>query len=380
VADWKVPLSDLSYGPAEQAAVERVLASRWISTGPEVAALERDFAAACDVEHAVAVSSATAALHLAFLALRLGPGDEVVQPALNFVATANMTRAVGATPVFADIAALESPVITRDTVQPLLTSQTKAVVVMHYGGVPALSAELRQLCAERDLALIEDAAHAVGTVYGTDAGPDLAGRRVGGGADIGCFSFFSNKNLATGEGGMLTTNDPAVAEHARKQRSHGMTTMSWDRYSGHATRYDVPESGYNYRLDDLRAALGRTQLSALQDNNAARRAHQHRYLQALAVLDGWATPFGDDRPTAAHLMVVIAPSAEIRDRAVQSLHNAGIQTSLHYPSITSFGAFGDVVASVPRTVEFAERAITLPLYPAMPADVPEQVVRILQQL
>ena len=362
-----MPLSDLTFGASEREAVLRVLESRWISTGPEVAAFESEFAASCDVAHAVAVSSATAALHLSLIAIGTTAGDEIVQPALNFVATANMTRAVNAAPVFADIASLDEPVITAETVKPLLTERTRAIVVMHYGGAPAVTAELLDLCHDRGIVLLEDAAHAVGAVYGPAAPPILQRRAVGGAGVMACFSFFSNKNLATGEGGMITTNDDDLAARVRLLRSHGMTTMSWDRFSGHARSYDVPVVGFNYRMDDLRAALGRTQLAALMQNNTARRALRSAYVEALGDLKGWTVPNADpERAGAAHLMVVVAPDADTRNRAVEKLTAAGVQTSLHYPSVTSFRAYADRAAQVPCTLEFASRAITLPLWPGLP--------------
>ena len=358
---WRHPLSDLDFGDGEREAVDRVLSSGWLSMGPEVAAFEQEFAAAIGVQHAIALSSATAALHLSLLTVA-GAGDEVVQPALNFVACANVTRAVGAVPVFADIASPYDPTIDAATVKPLLTDRTRAVVAMHYGGTPARVGELRGLCRERDIPLIEDACHAVGATYGS-AAPGAEATRVGALADLACFSFFSNKNLATGEGGMVTTNDDALASRLRLLRSHGMTTLTWDRHVGHAQSYDVVESGLNYRMDELRAALGRAQLRTLDERNRVRARAQDRYRARLGGLDRWTVLYADDdRPTSSHLCVALAPDRQARDAASAALRDAGIQTSIHYPPVTGFTAFADTVADVPVTEEFAQRTLSLPMH------------------
>jgi dTDP-4-amino-4,6-dideoxygalactose transaminase len=365
MTEWRVPLSDLAFGDEELAAVQRVLQRGWISTGPETGAFEQEFASKVGTSYAIAVSSGTAALHLALLAAGVGPGDEVIQPALNFVSAANMTLAVGAAPVFADIEDLDRPVVAVDEVLKAMTDQTKAIIVMYYGGTAAGAAELRAVADARNVALIEDACHAVGADYGP--GP-LEGQSVGSAGTLSCFSFFSNKNMATAEGGMVATKDPTLADQVRRARSHGMTTLSWDRFSGHASSYDVLGTGFNYRLDDLRSALGRAQLAKLEANNARRRVLRDAYLAAIAADGHWRSPFSTatGRMTSAHLMVALAPTTGARDAARQRLHEAGIQTSFHYPTITDFGAFrGSRRGSLARTAEFSRRAITLPLFPGL---------------
>ena len=201
---WRIPLSDLDYGPREQAAVRRVLRSRWLSMGPEVAAFEKEFAAFVGVKHAIAVANATAGLHLAYLALGLGPGDEIIQPAVNFVAAANMTVATGARPIFGDIIGLAEPTLDPAEIERRLTRRTRAVIVMHYGGHLCRMEEISALCRRHRLILIEDACH--GHFGAVDFSSRPPGRKVGSLGDIGCFSFSGNKNLATGEGGMVTTD------------------------------------------------------------------------------------------------------------------------------------------------------------------------------
>jgi dTDP-4-amino-4,6-dideoxygalactose transaminase len=364
---WNIPLSDLDYGQEEMDAVARVLRSKWLSMGPEVESFEAEFAAMQGVNYALAVSSATAGLHLAYLAAEIGPGDEVIQPALNFVAAANMTVACGATPIFADIISLAEPTIAPANVADLITPQTKAVVVMHYGGNLCRMAELLTLCRERNLSLIEDACHAVGARYHDGLGRPPHETMAGSIGEIGTFSFFANKNLVTGEGGMIVTNREDLATRARLLRSHGMTSLTWDRHRGHASTYAVISHGYNYRLDELHAALGRVQLKKLSGNNERRGKLLHCYKNAIDSMPGWIMPFGESiDASAGHLMVTVAPTPEVRDQAVTRLRTSGVQSSLHYPCIGDFEAFAKRTNQpLSITREFVSRAITLPLYPTM---------------
>jgi len=372
-----IPLSDLDYGPDEEAAVLRVLRGKWLSMGPEVRAFESEMSDFLGVKHAFAVSSGTAALHLAYLALGIGAGDEVIQPAINFVAAANVTVAVGATPLFADIVGLDEPTIDPEAVERLISPRTRAVVVMHYAGYPGRLAQLTEICARHRLALVEDACHAVGARYLDPSGRLPHGAQAGTVGDVGCFSFFSNKNMAMGEGGLIVTNRDDLAERLRLLRSHGMTSLTWDRHRGHAVGYDVVAHGYNYRLDELHAALGRCQLRKLSENNNRRRQLGAIYRQALAALVGWIVPFADyPGESACHLSVVVAPDTETRDCAVRHLREVGIQTSLHYPCVPGFSAFHRFRSDgIDRCQAFASRAITLPLFPTMTLDQVEETCR-----
>jgi dTDP-4-amino-4,6-dideoxygalactose transaminase len=380
LVEWAIPLSDLDYDSEETVAVQRVVASKWLSMGAEVQAFEREFAAMHQARHALAVANASAGLHLAFLALGLGRGDEIIQPALNFVAAANMTKAVGATPIFADIIDLNEPTIDPEHVERLTTARTKAVVVMHYGGNLCRVKELVDVCRARGLVLIEDACHAVGTWYQRWDQQPPHGAMAGSIGDVSAFSFFSNKNIATGEGGMVVTNRDDVAERVRLLRSHGMNSLTWDRHKGHASSYDVVVNGYNYRLDELHAALGRTQLAKLVRNNERRRRLLEVYRDGLQSLSGWSMPFADsiDR-SSGHLMVVVAHTPELRCTALNRLREARIQSSLHYPCISDFSAFQNGRSSkVPLTQQFTQRAITLPLFPNMSVDQVTQIVACLR--
>lgn len=367
MSEWRIPLSDLDYDMAEEEAVLRVLRSKWLSMGAEVEAFEREFASSVGSKYAIAVTNGTAALQLAFLALGIGPGDEVIQPAINFVAAANMTVATGASPVFADILGIDEPTIEPAEISRRITTHTKAVVVMHYAGYLSRMSTISEICRNQGLALIEDACHAVGAQYLDPEHKSPNGKMAGNLGDIGCFSFFSNKNMAVGEGGMVTTNHESLAQTIRLLRSHGMTTLTWDRHQGHADTYDVQLNGLNCRLDEIHAALGRTQLQKLQKNNERRKQLVSNYKRQLSGLDGWVFPFANYQGSSSyHLAVLVAPDGDHRSRVTRALKEARIQTSLHYPYIPSFKAFKEIPAdSLERSKEYAQRAITLPLFPGM---------------
>jgi dTDP-4-amino-4,6-dideoxygalactose transaminase len=382
LTDWRIPLSDLDYGSEEASAVQRVIASKWLSMGQEVQAFEQEFAKMQGAKYALAVSSATAGLHLALLALGVTQSDEVIQPALNFVAAANMTIALGATPIFADICGLDEPTIDPREVERLISHRTKVVVVMHYGGSLCRMRELKELCTKRGIAMVEDACHAVGVAYHDLQNRPPAGVMAGSIGEIGAFSFFANKNIASGEGGMVVTDRADLAERVRLSRSHGMTSLTWDRHKGHAASYDVANPGYNYRLDELHAALGRVQLAKLARNNQRRRNLLASYREAAQSLAGWTMPFADAIEfSSGHLMVLVAPDPRVKQRAFEALRRHGIQSSLHYPCIADFTGFeGRSEETLKLTREFTRRAITLPLYPDLNPELIGDIVGMLRSV
>ena len=367
--DWQIPLADIGFGPEETEAVVKVLEGRWLTMGAVTQAFEQEVAAYVGVRHALAVANGTAALHLACLAAGLGMGDEVIVPALTFVATANAIRYVGATPVFADIESEQNLCLSLPAIQSSLTEKTKAIMVMHYGGYACDMPAICSFAKEHGLVVIEDAAHAIGS--------ELHGRKLGTWGEIGCFSFFSNKNLTTGEGGMLITNDDSIAEQLRTMRSHGMTAMTWDRHKGHAWSYDVVTLGYNYRIDEIRSAIGRVQLRKLEKNNATRRFLIAMYRKHLGELvPQVSVPFKDFRGiSAAHLFPILLPQGVNRFRFMEQMKSRGIQTSIHYPPIHHFQAYEQWrSASLPMTESVAAREVTLPLFPAMSEEDVRKVV------
>jgi dTDP-4-amino-4,6-dideoxygalactose transaminase len=356
--EWKVPLADVEIGEPEIDAVAGVYRSGWLSMGPRTEELEARFCEYTGAEHSLAVTNGTAALHLICLAAGLGPGDEVVVPSLTFVATASAIRYTGAAPVFADIAGLDRPWISADATRAAIGPRTKAIMNMTYGGHPGESAELAELAAERGLILLEDAAHGLGG--------NLGERHLGTFGKAGAFSFFSNKNLPVGEGGMVVTDDEDVAARLKLLRSHGMTSLTWDRHRGHASGYDVVELGFNYRIDEARAALATARLARLDADNELRAAAAETYRNGLGELHGVtpAMPPVSGGRSAHHLFTVLVDESIDRDAVRAELAEQGIQTSLHYPPIHRFTAY-DVDVDLPLTEAYAARAITLPLFPTI---------------
>jgi dTDP-4-amino-4,6-dideoxygalactose transaminase len=358
---WAVPLADVLVDDELRAAVDEVITSGWWSMGPKVLEFEEAFAEFCSVRHALAVANGTAALHLALLAAGCGPGDEVVLPSLNFVAAANAIAHTGATPVFCDIRGPDDLNLDPADLEAALGPRTKAVVVLHYGGFPCDMQAVGELAEERGFLVIEDAAHAPGATW--------RGRPCGALGLVGCFSFFSNKNLPVGEGGMIVTDDDDLADRLRLLRSHGMTTLTWERHRGHASSYDVVAQGFNYRLDELRAAMGLVQLRRLPDENARRGTISARYRERLDGVNGITMPFGkleEGTTSAHHLAVALLPEGR-RDDFRAALSERRIQTSVHYPPIHLFSQYTELGSRrpLPRTEAVAARVVTLPLYAHM---------------
>jgi len=373
MAKYSIPLFDVNFGDDEAEAVRDTVRSGWISMGPKVAEFEARFAAELGVKHAIAVNSCTAALHLA-IAMLVEEGDEVIVPSMTFVATANAVRYAGARPVFADITSLDDLSVDPLDVSKKITLRTKAIVPMHFAGFACDMKALRQLAAEHSLHIVEDAAHAPCS--------DYEGKRCGTLGDIGCFSFHSNKNITCAEGGMLVTDNDAYAARARLMRSHGMTTVSYDRAGGHATSYDVVELGYNYRLDDIRAALALVQLEKLASDIEVRTALRKRYENNLAGIEGIVVPYGDSPHRSSNYILPIVlqtGGASRRDAIREALADRGIQTSVHYPAVHRFSIYSEPALTLPITEQVADNEITLPLFAPMSAGQVDQVTDALAQ-
>jgi len=364
--NWDVPLFDLNFDAAEEAAALAVIRSGWLTQGETVAEFERAFAERIGSRFACAVSSGTAGIHLAAHALGLGPGDEAILPSLTFVATANTVVQTGATPVFADVESFDRPLLDATDVERKITARTRAIVAVHYAGHPCDMAALGELARRRHFHLIEDCAHAPLAEWD--------GRKAGTFGAAGVFSFFSNKNLSTGEGGMIVTGDAALAERLRLLRSHGMTHQTLDRHQGHAFDYDVVEPGFNYRFDEIRAAIGLVQLGKLEGNNARRAECAARYRALLRDVEWIRIPFqAESAGRGVHHIfpVVLADGAPPRERLMLSLRERGIQTSIHYRPVHDFSCYRRRYPtddeSLPVTSALAPRLLTLPLYPALTA-------------
>ena len=281
--DYKILLFNLNFDQAEEDAVVETVRSKWISTGPKNAEFEKKFAEMLGAKHAVALSNCTVALHMSLLLNDIKPDDEVICPSLTFVATVNAIRYVNAIPVFADVKSMEDLTIYPDEIEKKITSRTKAIMLMHYGGFACDMKRIMAIAEKYNLKVIEDACHGPMSEY--------EGKKLGTFGTFGCFSFFSNKNISTGEGGMIITNDDTLHEKAKLIRSHGMTSLSFDRAKGHSTEYDVIELGYNYRMDDIRASIGIVQLDKLENDLKIRAELRAYYEKQLAGIDDIIVPF-----------------------------------------------------------------------------------------
>jgi dTDP-4-amino-4,6-dideoxygalactose transaminase len=351
---WTLPLTDLKLSEEDIEAFLGVLESGWLTMGPRTRQFEVAFAERFGAAHAVAVSSGTAALHLAMLAAGLGEGDEVLVPATTFVAGAAAVRYTGARPVLVDSIGPEDPNLDPAKAERLVGPHTRAVLATHWLGYACDLEALERLCREHGLILIEDCAHSI-------TARDARGRLTGTVGRAGCFSFFSKKQLAVGEGGMILTADEALAAKARSLRLHAMTSMTWDRHRGHAESYDIVDIGFNFRLDEPRAALGLTRLARLDADMARRRSQVRRYRSLLRDADGVTIPWTDeDVERGSHFgFAILLGTGEERDRIAHELERRGIQTT-HYPSLTALSGYRDH-PPCPRAEELAARHLLLPL-------------------
>jgi dTDP-4-amino-4,6-dideoxygalactose transaminase len=370
-SDWRVPLTDIAVPEQDVQAVMDCLESGWLTMGPRIAGFEQALSEYVGIPHALTVSSGTAALHLACLALGLGPGDEVIVPAFTFVASAAAVRYVGATPVLCDVSAPESFNIDPADVARRITPHTKAVIAVHFCGYPAPVGELRALCDERGLALIEDCAQAIG------AHVDAPGRQVGTLGELGAFSFFSKKQLCVGEGGMVASADEQLAEKVKLLRSHALTSSTWDRHRGHDPAYDIVDVGFNYRMDEPRAALGLSRLRRLPASLDARRAIVGAYRERLADVPGVGLCFGEeDVARSSHFAFpVLLANRGARDDFRDRLKADGIQTTW-YPALHKFTAYEQFAPAdgLPVAAEVADRHCALPLSSGMSLEEVETVV------
>jgi dTDP-4-amino-4,6-dideoxygalactose transaminase len=361
--NFKIPLFELNYDEQEENAVIETLRSKWISTGPKTMAFENRFAEMLDGKHAVAVTNCTVSLHLALTLLDIGPGDEVICPSLTFVATVNAIRYVNAVPVFADITSHNDLTISPDDIQQKVTKKTKAILVMHYGGFACNMDAITRIARKYNLKIIEDACHGPLSEY--------KGKKLGTIGDIGCFSFFSNKNISIGEGGMLVTNNSEFYDRAKLLRSHGMTTLSYERAKGHATNYDVIELGYNYRMDDIRASIGLIQLGKITNDLQRRAEVRKAYIQELHAMSSISIPFQESPFFSSNYIFPIVlkeSNFEKRDLIRNKLADAGIQTSVHYPAVHKFSIYKEFYTELPITNYVTDNLITLPMYSSLSND------------
>jgi dTDP-4-amino-4,6-dideoxygalactose transaminase len=376
LAEKAIPFAPPAIGPEEIAEVVETLESGWLSTGPRVASFERAFAEYTGAEHAIAVNSCTAALHLSLLAGAVGQGHEVITTPLTFCATANVVIHTSATPVFADI---DPETFNLDPLaaHAAVTSRTRAILPVHFAGRPADMTSLRGLAARKGLVLIEDAAHCVEGV--------AQGRKVGSIGHFTCFSLYATKNLTTGEGGMVTTSDASAAAFMRTASLHGMSRNAWTRYApGGSAQYDVLMAGFKYNMMDVQAAIGLHQLAAIDTRLARREAIWAQYDEALAGLPlKRPAPVRAGDVHARHLYtVLVEPTGGLsRDTLQARLRERGISTSIHFRALHLHPfyqeRFGLRRGMFPAAEAVSDSTLSLPLSGAM---APEAVDRVIEAL
>ena len=357
---YKIPLFNLNFDEREAQAAYDTIKSGWISTGPKNAELEQMFIDMWKVKYAVSMSNCTDALHVCCMVCGFGTGDEVICPSLTFAASCNCIRYVGATPVFADIVGPDHINIDPKDIERKITPKTKGIIVVHMAGFPCQMDEIMAIARKHNLKVIEDACHGPLSEY--------KGVKLGTIGDCAAYSFFSNKNISTGEGGMFITNNEEMAAKARLIRSHGMSTMSYQRASGHATEYDITCLGYNYRMDDIRASIAIEQLKKLQADLETRLAVRARYVERLSRVDRIAVPFANNTEFVSNYIfpvVILNSTKEQRDALRDFMHAEGIQTSVHYPAAHRFSTYKELGAVLPQTEYVTENEVTLPMYAAL---------------
>jgi dTDP-4-amino-4,6-dideoxygalactose transaminase len=355
--NWQVPLCRPTFREEDLEALLDAYRSGWLTTGPRTAELEQAFCEYTGARHAIPVSSCSAALHLACLAAGLGPGDEVIVPALTFTSTVSAISHVGATPRFADIAGPERPWLSVASVEAAIGERTKAILTMSYGGHLGESPAIARLADERGLILIEDAAHA--------AGSRIGGRHAGTFGLAGALSFSASKNLGIGEGGMLITGDSDFAARVARQSWHGLGSQAWSRHHEAAPQYELGTMGFNYRFDDPRSALLLSCLRRLDEENDRRRAIDGAYREAFLDLETLEPTAAPEEPSSHCLFTATLDRSIDREAFRKALAARGVQSSVHYPLLHQSGLHAQPGVELPNSEDYASRCVTLPLFPQM---------------
>lgn len=375
-----LPYHRPSIGEAEIAAVVETLKSGWLTTGPKTREFETAFAATIGAPHAVAVNSCTAGLHLALEAIGVGPGDEVIVPTMTFAATAEVVTYLGATPVIVDVQR-DTYNIDPAAIRAALTPRTRAVIPVHYAGQACDMEEIAEVARQAGIRVIEDAAHALPSSY--------RGTPVGRISDITCFSFYATKTLTTGEGGMITTGDPALAERMRMMSLHGISKDAWKRYTAEGSwYYEILHPGFKYNLTDMASALGLEQLRRQTEFRDRRAAIAARYADAFSDLDGISTlATRPDREHAWHLFVIEVDERKLhigRNAFIDALRAENIGTSVHFIPLHVHpyyrDRFGFAPEDRPNAYAAYQRMLSLPLYPAMTDGDVEDVITSVRRI
>ena len=375
-----LPFSKPSITDADIASVGEVLRSGWITTGPKAAQFEKNFSEYIGCKGSIALSSATAGMHLSMTALKIGPGDEIITPSLTWVSTANMITLAGATPVFADIDK-DTLMVTAESIEKCITPKTRLIIPVHYAGAAADMDAINQLAMEHGIGILEDSAHAVGTHY--------KGQQVGK-ESTSIFSFHAIKNITTAEGGMFCSNDEELLEHVRRLKFHGLGVDSFDRkMQGRAPQAQVIEPGYKYNMPDISAVLGINQLAAVDEFNQRRTELAMRYRELLADVEE-VMPLSDpDYPIkhAWHLFIVRVDTDKTgitRNDFMERLKKKNIGTGLHFYAVHLqkyyVEAMGTRRGMLPNTEWNSDRICSLPLFPDMNTEYVDDVVNAIKEV
>lgn len=369
----KIPFHKAYLGSEEADAAAEVIRSGWLTMGEKTFRFEKDFSAYTGTANSIAVNSCTAALHLALKAIGLRPGDEVIIPAMTFIATWEVITYSGARPVLADIDPV-SFLINPAEIEKKITSKTRAIIPVHYGGESCDMDAIMEIARKHKLIVIEDAAHALPTLY--------KGRMIGTIGDITCFSFYATKTITTGEGGMITTANTEWADRMRRLRLHGITKDAWNRYSEKGTwQYDVSEAGYKYNMTDIASAIGIEQLKKCEMMSSMRHEIADKYNNAFKnseLLDTWRVR--DDKECAWHLYPILVNTDAVsisRDEFIEKLKEAGIGNSVHYIPMYRFSCFNDSgcsPAGFPGCEHMFARQVSLPIYPGLTGEEIDYVI------
>jgi dTDP-4-amino-4,6-dideoxygalactose transaminase len=371
----QVPFHRAAVGDEEVSAVAEVIRSGWLTMGPKTFEFERQFAAYVGASHAIAVATGTAALHLALEAAGIRAGDEVLLPTTTFTATAEAVTYLGARPVLVDVDPMTMNMSPNDAARRI-TSKTKAVIPVHLAGLPCDMQQIQELADTYHLSVIEDAAHALPSSYGA--------KRVGQISDFTCFSFYATKTLTTGEGGMITTENPSFAERIRLMRLHGIERDAWKRYRGDGSwRYQILEAGFKYNLTDLQSAMGIVQLAKSDGMAKIRRAIAFRYNAAFSSLPELLIPaVPQDRCSSWHLYILRLRLDQLtidRDAFISALHNQGISCSVHFIPLHMQPyyqrEFGYRIGDFPCAEQQFAFCLSLPIFPGMTGEEVDYVIR-----
>lgn len=358
----EVPFCKASLTEAEEKAVVEAMRSGWITKGPKTVEFEKKFAAKVNAAYAVGLNSCTAGLHLILEGLGVGPGDEVITTPVTFASTANVIIHTGAKVVFADVDPVNGNIDPND-VYKRITNDTKAVICVHLHGHPCEMDRLRDVCEERGIFLIEDAAHAPGA--------DYKGEKCGSLADAASFSFYATKNITTGEGGMVTTHQADLAERIRVLSLHGLSKDAWKRYSpGGSAFYSVVAAGYKYNMNDLQAAMGLAQLERFDELQQRRSMLWQQYGYVLQGVEGIVLPHvSQDVTHACHIYAVRLKDEGCRDRVMSALREKGIYTQVHFVPLNKQPFYrallGAEACRLKNAVDFTSSILSLPFYPDM---------------